>query len=81
MVGPTALRIRDDARRTVEGPATDPEDGNLNASLLWTSSLDGALGGTGIVTPMLSAGVHIVTLSVTDSGGLSSSQSVTVTVS
>src|SRR5205823_12193490 len=29
---------------TLNGTATDLEDGNLSASLLWTSSLDGPLG-------------------------------------
>jgi len=63
------------------GAATDTEDGTLSGSLSWSSSLDGALGtGAAISTSSLSVGTHTVTASVIDSGGLSDSDSVDVTI-
>ena len=51
------------------GTATD-EDGDLAASLAWSSSLDGAIGsGASFSTTTLSLGSHTITASVTDSGG------------
>ncbi|MEM7051779.1 MAG: M36 family metallopeptidase [Acidobacteriota bacterium] len=66
---------------TFTGTATDAEDGSLTGSLSWSSNLDGAIGSGGsFSTSSLSVGTHTVTASVTDSGGLSGSDSVTVTV-
>ena len=63
------------------GTATDAEDGTLSGSLSWSSSLDGALGtGASVATSTLSVGTHTVTASVTDSGGLSGSGVVSVTI-
>ena len=63
------------------GTATDVEDGDLTAQATWTSSIDGALGSGGSVsTTSLSVGVHTITFAVTDSGGLSDSEQVTLTV-
>ncbi|MEM9593333.1 MAG: hypothetical protein AAGD06_03680, partial [Acidobacteriota bacterium] len=63
------------------GGATDTEDGNLTGSLSWSSSLDGAIGtGGSFSTSVLSQGAHTITASVTDSGGTSGSDSITVTV-
>ena len=62
------------------GTATDAQDGNLTANLAWSSNLDGSLGTGGAVTATLSTGTHTVTASVTDSGGLSGSDQITVTV-
>ena len=62
------------------GSATDTQDGNLSSTLAWTSSLDGQIGTGGSFTSVLSSGNHTVTASVTDSGGLSGSTSVTFTV-
>lgn len=63
------------------GAATDPEDGALSgAALRWTSSRDGQLGTGASVSAMLSQGVHTVTLTATDSRGLTGSASVTVSV-
>lgn len=66
---------------TFTGSATDPEDGDLSANLSWSSDLDGVIGTGGSFSATLSEGIHQVTASVTDSGGNSSSDSVTVTVS
>jgi hypothetical protein len=61
--------------------ATDAEDGNLTAGLAWTSSIDGPLPGSGgNVTAWLSTGTHIITASLTDSGALSGSDTVSITV-
>ncbi|MEM7481793.1 MAG: M36 family metallopeptidase [Acidobacteriota bacterium] len=66
---------------TFTGTATDAEDGTLTGSLSWSSNLDGAIGSGGsFSTSSLSIGTHTVTASVTDSGSLSGSDTVTVTV-
>lgn len=63
------------------GTADDPEDGDLSASIAWSSSLDGALGtGAGVTTSALSVGNHTITASVTDSGGAPGADSVNVIV-
>jgi hypothetical protein len=62
------------------GSANDTQDGNLSASLAWTSSRDGQIGTGASFSGTLSVGSHVVTASVTDHGGLSGSSSVTVTV-
>ncbi|MEM9595141.1 MAG: trypsin-like peptidase domain-containing protein [Acidobacteriota bacterium] len=63
------------------GTATDAEDGNLAASLSWSSSLDGAIGsGASFSTSSLSVGNHTVTASVSDSDGNPGSDSISLTV-
>src|SRR5262249_24376565 len=62
------------------GSATDAQDGNLTASLTWTSSLDGTIGAGGSFSRVLSAGTHTITAAVTDKAGAIGSQQVTVTV-
>jgi metallopeptidase family M12-like protein len=61
--------------------ADDPEQGNVGADLVWSSNLDGVFA-TGNVFNYagLSAGTHTITASVTDNGGLSDSDSVTLNV-
>jgi thermitase len=64
------------------GAATDTEDGSLSGSLVWTSNKDGEIGtGGSTSTKSLNGGTHTITASVTDSGGLSGSDSITITVS
>ncbi len=54
--------------------AADDEDGSLSAALAWSSDRDGALGfGAAFTTSALSIGTHVVTASVSDTGGLSAS--------
>ena len=66
---------------TFTGTANDPEDGDITASLNWSSNLDGAIGSGGsFSTSALSVGTHTVTASTTDSGGLAGSDTVSVTV-
>lgn len=63
------------------GTATDTEDGPLSASLSWSSSLDGNIGsGASFSTSALSVGSHTITAAVTDSGGLSGSDSIDINV-
>lgn len=50
--------------------ATDAEDGDLSAGIVWTSDLDGVLGTGGAIAANLSLGTHTVSAAVTDSGGL-----------
>ncbi len=53
------------------GSASDAEDGDLGASLVWTSSPDGPIGiGSSFERSDLSPGQHTIRASVTDSGGL-----------
>jgi len=67
---------------TLQGSATDAEDGVLgDAALTWTSNRDGDLGtGRQRSGVLLSAGAHTLTLTATDSLGATGSASVLVTV-
>lgn len=66
---------------TLSGVATDLVDGDLSSAIRWTSLLDGLLGtGSSISTATLSAGEHQVTLSATDSAGLTGTTDVLVIV-
>ena len=64
------------------GAATDAEDGALSgASLVWESSLSNTIIGTGTAfNVVLAIGSHLVTLTATDSQGLSGSASITISV-
>jgi hypothetical protein len=59
--------------------ATDTEDGDLTASIAWSSSLAGAFGvGSGFDWLPTPEGFHVITASVTDSGGAVGEASITV---
>jgi len=62
------------------GTASDVEDGDLTSSLTWVSSRDGQIGTGGSFSAVLSDGTHTITASVTDSGDLTGSASITVVV-
>ena len=62
------------------GSAVDNQDGDLTANLTWTSSIDGAIGSGGSFSAALSAGMHTITASVTDSGGLAGSDDISMTI-
>ncbi len=63
------------------GTSNDAEDGDLAANLSWTSSLDGLIGNGGsFSSSTLSEGTHTITATITDSGGLTRSNSVTITI-
>ena len=64
------------------GTGTDTEDGDVTASLQWTSNLDGIIGsGASFSMNTLSEGIHIITATATDSGALTGTSSITITVS
>jgi hypothetical protein len=66
---------------TLTGTATDPDEGDLSGSILWSSGLAGSLGtGASLSTSSLAPGVHLITASVTDSGGLGAEDTITLTV-
>ena len=62
--------------------ATDPEEGDLGAKVLWTSSIDGSHApGVNPFYAYLTEGTHIITAEVTDAGGLTkTSDPITITV-
>jgi hypothetical protein len=63
--------------------ANDTEDGDLTATIDWTSSLDGPLGagpGGSLTLTDLTVGIHQLTASVTDSLDLPGNAAVTFTV-
>jgi len=63
------------------GTASDPEDGTLSAnSLIWKSSKDGNLGSGTNISISLSVGAHTITLTATDSKGLTYTDFVTILV-
>lgn len=62
------------------GTASDTEDGDITADLVWTSGLDGQIGTGGSFSATLSDGTHTITASVTDSGGTSASDHIIITV-
>ena len=65
----------------LQASSTDTEDGSRSAWIVWSSSLDGYLGtGASISADMLSLGAHVITATVSDSGGLSSSATISVSV-
>jgi len=70
-----------DAMWMFSAAASDVEDGQLTgASVVWTSNLETAPLGTGLsLTSVLSAGVHTITCTASDSAGGQGTDSVTVT--
>jgi subtilisin family serine protease len=65
---------------TFQGTAVDPEDGNLAPNLVWTSDKDGPIGTGAGFTRTLTNGIHIITASITDSGGNPASANSSITV-
>lgn len=62
------------------GSASDSEDDDVTASLVWTSDLDGQIGTGGSFSATLSQGTHSIRAEATDSAGLTGSGSITLTV-
>lgn len=62
------------------GTASDVEDGNLSAKIVWSSNINGQLGIGAAVSVILSSGTHTITARVTDSGGSVATSSITVVV-
>src|SRR5439155_17437682 len=65
---------------TFAGTASDFEDGDLTAHLVWTEGSTTLASGAGFSTSTLAPGSHTITASVTDSAGKTSQTSVTVSV-
>jgi hypothetical protein len=66
---------------TFTASALDAQDGNISSGLNWSSSLDGVIGsGATFSTSVLRGGQHVITASVSDTGGLPASAAVSVTV-
>ncbi len=67
---------------TFQGSATDPEDGTLTgASLVWTSSQGDPMGtGETFATDTLTSGTHVITLTASDSKGMSATDTITIEV-
>jgi hypothetical protein len=79
---PDGTVVAEGASITLQGAATDLEDGNLSANLSWLSNLDGQLGsGASMTRSDLSPGTHTITAFVTDSGGLGASDQIALAVS
>jgi hypothetical protein len=67
-IGGSVVNVADPV--TFAGSANDFHDGNLSASLVWVSDLDGPIGsGAGFSTTTLSTGLHTISATVSDSQG------------
>ncbi len=75
-----ALGIKSDTTVTFSGNASDVPDGNLSQSLIWNSSLDGYIGQGSPISTTLTAGTHVISAQVQDSGGLVGSAQITLAV-
>lgn len=63
------------------GSANDPTDGNISSKIIWSSNLQGQLGtGSSIAPSNLSIGTHIITASVTNSAGVTTSTVTTAVI-
>jgi subtilisin len=60
--------------------ASDSEDGELTSTISWTSSIDGSIGTGANVLKILGDGAYTITASVTDGGGKTGSDSISITV-
>ena len=60
--------------------ATDNEDGNVAASLSWSSNLQGNIGSGASFNAVLNPGTHTITATATDGPGLTGQDSISVTV-
>jgi hypothetical protein len=64
-----------------EGTCIDPEDGDLSATLQWSSDTQGPVGSGASGTMQLNEGVHVITATCDDSGPAPpQAASVTITV-
>jgi hypothetical protein len=65
----------------LEGAGMDLENGSLGDSALsWVSSMDGTLGTGQLQEVTLSPGIHTITLTATDTGGLTNTASIQITI-
>lgn len=64
---------------SLQAGATDLEDGDVSASLMWSSSISGALGSGATLVTSLVEGVHNITATATDSLSRTGSMNLTIT--
>ncbi|TCK17632.1 hypothetical protein DFR30_0867 [Thiogranum longum] len=64
---------------SLQADASDIEDGDVSASLTWSSNISGALGGGSPLAATLVEGTHTITATATDSLGRTGSASLTIT--
>ncbi|MDQ8203588.1 PQQ-dependent sugar dehydrogenase [Pelagicoccus sp. SDUM812003] len=76
----TGAQFFDTDTVTISGTASDPEDGDLTSSIVWTSSIDGALGSGASVDVGLSIGSHLIEATVTDGAGSEASDTITIEI-
>jgi hypothetical protein len=62
------------------GSASDKEDGTLTTTMVWKSDLDGQIGTGGSFDGVLRDGTHTITASATDSGGLTGTANISITI-
>jgi extracellular elastinolytic metalloproteinase len=77
---PTGTSVVSGTSINFTGTANDAEDGDISASISWSSNLDGGLGSGASINATLSVGTHTITASATDSGSLTGTDSIMVTV-
>jgi hypothetical protein len=65
---------------TFAGSASDAEDGDISASLTWTSDVSGVIGSGVSFQTKLGPGIHTITATATDSGNASGSASVIIEI-
>ena len=71
-----AIIAVDEGAIALSASASDPQDGDLSGAITWTSDLDGA-----VTSPaQLSAGLHQLQASVSDSSGFVDTATVAITV-
>lgn len=78
---PPGARLNASAPAVLEGLGADLEDGSMDdGTLHWTSDRDGTLGTGRLLEVTLSSGVHTVTLTAIDGGGLTATDSISMTI-
>ncbi len=77
---PTSTSFTEGTGIQFAGSASDKQDGNLTSKIVWSSNLVGQIGLGGSFNTTLAAGTHLITASVVDSGGMTSSTQMTVSV-
>jgi len=80
MTAPTTTVYNQGDTITFAGTASDFEDGDLTAHLVWTEGSTTLATGAGFSMSTLAPGSHTITASATDSAGKTTQTSVTVTV-
>jgi hypothetical protein len=65
---------------TFAATASDPEDGDLSSSVIWSSDVSGAMGEGAEIQVVLSLGTHVVTATAADQMGASAEVMITVEV-